>query len=113
MAEMDELIQDLRKQVAGEVRFDPVTKALYSTDARIYEIEPLGVVIPRTVEDVAATVGLCRRYRVPILPRGAGTALAGQSVGRAVHLDMSKYLNQVLEVNVEERWARVQQIGRA
>jgi FAD/FMN-containing dehydrogenase/Fe-S oxidoreductase len=81
---------------------------LYSTDASIYEIEPLGVVIPRTTEDVIATVEICGRYGVPILPRGGGTALAGQAVGRAVHIDMSKHLNRVLEVNVEERWARIQ-----
>jgi len=105
---MDDLIRELRKRVAGEVRFDEMTKVLYSTDASIYEIEPLGVVIPRAPEDVLATVDVCARHGVPILPRGAGTALSGQSVGRAVHLDMSKYLNRVLEVNLEERWARVQ-----
>jgi FAD/FMN-containing dehydrogenase/Fe-S oxidoreductase len=105
---MDDLIHDLRKRIAGEVRFDEMTRVLYSTDASIYEIEPLGVVIPRTTDDVLATVEACRRYGVPILPRGAGTSLCGQSVGRAVILDMSKYLNQILEVNVEERSARVQ-----
>jgi FAD/FMN-containing dehydrogenase/Fe-S oxidoreductase len=108
MAEMLDLIRDLQKRLDGEVRFDPVTKALYSTDASIYEIEPLGVVIPKTVEDVMAVVEICGRYHVPILPRGAGTALAGQSVGRAVQLDMSKYLNKILEINLEERWARIQ-----
>jgi FAD/FMN-containing dehydrogenase/Fe-S oxidoreductase len=105
---MDDLIRDLQKRVAGEVRFDDMTKVLYSTDASIYEIEPLGVVIPRTPEAVLATQDVCARHGVPILPRGAGTALSGQSVGRAVHLDMSKYLDRVLEVNLEERWARVQ-----
>ena len=105
---VDDLIRDLRKRVAGEVRFDPMTKVLYSTDASIYEIEPLGVVIPRTTDDALATVEVCGRHGVPILPRGAGTALAGQAVGRAVILDMSKHLNRVLEVNPEERWARIQ-----
>ncbi|MFI5341206.1 MAG: FAD-binding oxidoreductase, partial [Candidatus Methylomirabilales bacterium] len=105
---MDDVIHDLQKRVTGEVRFDPMTKVLYSTDASIYEIEPLGVVIPRTPEDAIATVEICGGYGVPVLPRGGGTALAGQAVGRAIHLDMSKYLNQVLEVNVEERWARIQ-----
>ena len=107
-AEMDDLIHDLRKRITGEVRFDPMSKVLYSTDASIYEIEPLGVVIPRTPEDAIAAVEICGRHGVPILPRGAGTALAGQAVGRAVQLDMSKYLNTILEVNVEERWARIQ-----
>ncbi|MBI4537710.1 MAG: anaerobic glycerol-3-phosphate dehydrogenase subunit C [candidate division NC10 bacterium] len=105
---MESLTRDLRKRVAGEVRFDKMTKVLYSTDASIYEIEPLGVVVPQAADDVLATVELCRHYGVPILPRGAGTALSGQSVGRAVILDMSKFLNRVLEVNLEERWARVQ-----
>jgi FAD/FMN-containing dehydrogenase/Fe-S oxidoreductase len=108
MADMTDLIRDLQKRVTGEVRFDAMTKVLYSTDASLYEIEPLGVVIPKTAEDVIAAVEVCGRHGAPILPRGAGTALAGQAVGRAVHLDMSKYLNQVLEVNVEERWARIQ-----
>ena len=107
-ADMDDLIHDLRKRITGEVRFDAMSKVLYSTDASIYEIEPLGVVIPKTTEDAIAAVEICGRHGVPILPRGAGTALAGQAVGRAVQLDMAKYLNRVLEVNVEERWARIQ-----
>lgn len=74
---MDDLIRDLRKRVAGEVRFGPMTKVLYSTDASIYEIEHLGVVIPRTTDDALATVEVCGRHGMPILPRGAGTALAG------------------------------------
>ncbi len=105
---MEDLIHELRKRIAGEVRFDAMSKVLYSTDASIYEIEPLGVVIPKTPEDAIATVEICGRHGVPVLPRGAGTALAGQAVGRAVQLDMSKHLNKVLEVNVEERWARIQ-----
>jgi len=107
-AELAGLIHELQKRIAGEVRFDAMSRVLYSTDASIYEIEPLGVVIPKTPEDAIAAVEICGRHGVPILPRGGGTALAGQAVGRAVQLDMSKSLNQVLEVNVEERWARIQ-----
>jgi FAD/FMN-containing dehydrogenase/Fe-S oxidoreductase len=106
--EIAQLEQELRKTVSGEVRFDPYSRALYSTDASNYQIEPLGVVIPRNKEDVIATVELAHQYRVPILPRGGGTSLAGQTVGRAVIIDMSKYMNSLLEVNTEERWARVQ-----
>ena len=105
---MDDLTRDLTQRLAGEVRFDEMTRVLYSTDASIYEIEPLGVVIPRTTDDVLATVEICASHGVPILPRGAGTSLCGQAVGRAVVLDMSKYLNRILEVNAEERWARIQ-----
>lgn len=107
-AEIQDLLADLTRRVTGEVRFDAWSRGLYSTDASIYQIEPLGVVIPKTVEDVHASVEACSRRGIPILPRGGGTALGGQSVGRAVVLDMSKYLNRVLEVNVEERWARIQ-----
>ena len=105
---MNDVARDLTKRLVGEVRFDDMTRVLYSTDASIYEIEPLGVVIPRTTDDVLATVEICAGHGVPILPRGAGTSLCGQAVGRAVVLDMSKYLNHVLEVNTEERWARIQ-----
>src|SRR2546427_12759498 len=81
---------------------------MYSTDASIYEIEPIGVVIPRNREDVFATMEIARDFKVPVLPRGGGTSLAGQTVGEAVVIDMSKYLNRVLEVNTAERWALVE-----
>src|SRR6266496_557213 len=104
----DDLYQSLKKRVQGEVRFDRASRLMYSTDASIYEIEPMGVVIPRTHEDVFATMEVARDFKVPVLPRGGGTSLAGQTVGNAVVIDMSKYLNHVLEVNTEERWARVE-----
>ena len=94
--------------MSGEVRFDEMTRALYSTDASIYQIEPIGVVIPKGVEDVIAVVEAANRYDVPLLPRGGGTSLAGQTVGHALVIDFSKYIRDVLEVNREERWARVQ-----
>jgi FAD/FMN-containing dehydrogenase/Fe-S oxidoreductase len=104
----DDLYQALKKRVSGEVRFDRASRLMYSTDASIYEIEPIGVVLPRTHEDVFATMEIARDFKVPVLPRGAGTSLAGQTVGDAVVIDMSKYLNRVLEVNTEERWALVE-----
>ena len=106
--ETAQIEQELGKVISGDVRFDPYSRAIYSTDASIYQIEPLGVVMPRTKEDVIATVELARQYGVPILPRGGGTSLAGQTVGKAIVMDMSKYMNNILEVNTEERWARVQ-----
>src|SRR5215475_3996069 len=104
----DDLYQSLKSRVQGEVRFDRASRLMYSTDASIYEIEPIGVVIPRTHEDVFAAVEIARDFKVPVLPRGGGTSLAGQTVGEAVVVDMSKYLNRVLEVNTEERWALVE-----
>jgi FAD/FMN-containing dehydrogenase/Fe-S oxidoreductase len=104
----DDLYQALKTRVQGEVRFDRASRLMYSTDASIYEIEPIGVVIPRTHEDVFATMEVARDFKVPVLPRGAGTSLAGQTVGDAVVIDMSKHLNRVLNVNTEERWAIVE-----
>ncbi len=104
----EDLYQSLKSRVNGEVRFDRASRLMYSTDASIYEIEPIGVVIPRTHDDVFATMEIARDFKVPVLPRGAGTSLAGQTVGDAVVIDMSKYLNRVLEVNTEERWAIVE-----
>src|SRR5437868_10764278 len=103
-----DLYQALKARVTGEVRFDRASRLMYSTDASIYEIEPIGVVLPRTHEDVFATMEIARDFKVPVLPRGAGTSLAGQTVGEAVVIDMSKYLNRVLEVNKEEQWAIVE-----
>ncbi len=104
----EDLYQALKRRIQGEVRFDRASRLMYSTDASIYEIEPIGVVIPRTHEDVFATMEIARDFKVPVLPRGAGTSLAGQTVGDAVVIDMSKHLNRVLEVNTEERWAMVE-----
>ncbi len=102
------LEQLLCDALEGEVRFDLYSKALYSTDASLYQIQPIGVVIPKHRQDVVKTVQIAAEHNVPILPRGGGTSLAGQSVGEAIVLDMSKYMNSLLEVNVDERWARVQ-----
>src|SRR5881296_4243200 len=104
----DDLYQALKKRISGEVRFDRVSRLMYSTDASIYEIEPIGVVIPRTHEDVFAAMEITRDFKVPVLPRGGGTSLAGQTVADAVVIDMSKYLNRVLEVNTEEGWALIE-----
>ncbi len=102
------LVEELRQAVDGEVRFDELSRILYSTDASMYQIMPIGVVAPKHRGDALATVRACARRGVPILPRCAGTSLAGQTVGRAVVMDMSKYMNAIIEVNPEERWARVQ-----
>lgn len=103
-----DLEHELRRRVWGEVRFDPISRVLYSTDASIYEIEPIGVVVPRDEADVQAVLEVARAARVPVLPRGGGTSLAGQAVGRAIVLDFSKYMNRVVEVNEDEGWVRVQ-----
>ena len=104
----EELARELGKRVSGEVRFDPFSRVLYSTDASIYQMEPVGVVVPDGVEDVLAVMEVAARNGVPVLPRAGGTSLAGQTVNHAIVIDFSKRLNRVLEVNPAERWARVQ-----
>ncbi|MCZ6549388.1 MAG: FAD-binding oxidoreductase [Deltaproteobacteria bacterium] len=106
--EYKEIASELEKRLDGDVRFDRYSRLLYATDASIYEIEPIGVVLPRHKGDVQAVIEVANRYAVPVLPRGGGTSLAGQTVGHAIVLDFSKYMNRVLEVNREELWCRVQ-----
>ena len=106
--ERQDIADELTRRVDGEVRFDPYSRLLYSTDASIYQMEPIGVVIPRTADDVQAVVEFAAGEGIPVLPRSGGTSLAGQTVNHAIVLDFSKYLNNVLEVNAEEGWARVQ-----
>jgi FAD/FMN-containing dehydrogenase/Fe-S oxidoreductase len=102
------LRNDLTASVAGEIRFDRLSRALYSTDASIYQIVPLGVVLPKTEADIVATLKACARFHVPLTARGGGTSQAGQAIGPGLILDCSKYLGEVLEINATERWARVQ-----
>jgi len=105
---LETVFSELKQRTAAVVRTDRVTRLLYSTDASIYRMEPLGVVIPRTADDVAATVELAARYAVPLLPRGAGSSLAGQAVGHALVLDMTRHLDSILEVDAAARTVRVQ-----
>jgi FAD/FMN-containing dehydrogenase/Fe-S oxidoreductase len=102
------LTEALRPEIRGEVRFDRGTRALYSTDGSNYRQVPIGVVLPRDVEDVLATVALCRQFGAPLLCRGGGTSLAGQCCNVAVVLDFSKYMARILEIDPAHRIARVQ-----
>src|SRR3954447_13772503 len=95
------LARHLRRHVAGEGRFDAPTRRLYSTDASIYQVEPLGVVLPRSVEDVQAAVQVAAEMHVPITARGGGTSLSGQSIGPGLIVDVSKYLNHVEAIDRE------------
>ena len=103
-----ELLHELQTHTLGEVRFDRISRALYSTDASVYQIQPAGVVLPRSREDLVSTVKICAAHGSPITIRGGGTSQAGQAIGAGLIVDTSKYLNRILELNVEERWARVE-----
>jgi FAD/FMN-containing dehydrogenase/Fe-S oxidoreductase len=102
------LSDELRSRISGEVRFDSASRAIYATDASNYRQPPIGVVIPKTKEDVVETLRVCRRHAAPVLSRAGGTSLAGQCCNTAVVIDWSKYLNRIIELNVDERFARVE-----
>ncbi len=96
------LEKKLRHVVKGEVRFDAFTRGIFSTDASHYQVEPLGVVFPATAEDIQVVMEVAREENVPVLPRGAGTSQCGQTVGRAIVVDVSRHLNQIGGVNGDE-----------
>src|SRR3954465_15328297 len=93
----------LAAAVSGEVRVDRLSRALYSTDASVYQIVPLGVVLPRTADDVVALVRACARHLAPLTARGGGTSQAGQSIGPGLVVDCSKHFNRVLEIDAAGR----------
>jgi FAD/FMN-containing dehydrogenase/Fe-S oxidoreductase len=107
-AEARALAIALRRELRGEVRFDRGSRALYATDASNYRQVPVGVVVPRDVDDVLGTVTACRELGVPVLARGGGTSLSGQCCNAAVVLDFSKYMNRIVELDPDARRARVQ-----
>lgn len=100
--------QQLSSQLAGEFYNDSTIRTLYATDASAYREMPAAVAVPKTVDDLKCLIAFARQYKLPLIPRTGGTSLAGQVVGSGLVVDMSKYMNQVLEVNPEERWVRVQ-----
>jgi FAD/FMN-containing dehydrogenase/Fe-S oxidoreductase len=103
-----ELASRLRQETTGEVLFDRLSRGRYATDASIYQIEPVGVFVPRTEDDVASALEIARAARVPVLARGAGTSQCGQTVGAALVLDNSKYLNSVVDFDKEAMTVTVQ-----
>ncbi|HMA14247.1 MAG TPA: FAD-binding oxidoreductase, partial [Kiloniellaceae bacterium] len=103
MRDGGELAASLKRQVEGEVHFDLFSRGRYATDASVYQVVPLGVVVPKTWADVEATLGVARDAGVPVLPRGGGTSQCGQTVNRAIVIDLSKHLNKVVSVDAEAR----------
>jgi FAD/FMN-containing dehydrogenase/Fe-S oxidoreductase len=105
---ISDIFAELQKSIAGEVRIDIASRILYSTDASIYQIEPFGVIFPRSLDDLCAVVEIADQYNAPILARGAGTSLAGQAIGRAWIIDCSRYLNKIIYINSEDMTAVVE-----
>src|SRR5579884_1039051 len=98
----------LRREIRGDIMFDAFSRGRYSTDASIYQIEPLGVVVPKDRDDVTAALQIAREEGVPVLPRGGGTSQCGQTVARALVVDCSKYLDKVVALDLANRRVRVQ-----
>src|SRR5438067_1762764 len=99
---------DLRKRVRGEVRFDSGSRGMYANDAGNYRMVPLGVVIPKSADDVIATVAACRRHGVPLHGRGGGTGIPGQTVNDGIVIDFSKTMNALVNLDPERKLATVQ-----
>ncbi|HLU89362.1 MAG TPA: FAD-linked oxidase C-terminal domain-containing protein [Cyclobacteriaceae bacterium] len=108
MNSRDILINELKKSIKGEVLADDYSLGMYATDASIYQIKPLAIILPKDEADVKKAVDIARNRNISLLPRGGGTSLAGQTVGAALVIDFSKYMNRILEINPEQRWVRVQ-----
>jgi len=106
--ERSALAQKLRREIEGEVLFDVYSRGRYSTDASIYQIEPIGVVIPKTERDAQIALQIALEECIPVLPRGGGTSQCGQTVGAALVIDSSKHLNQIVSFDKDARTICVQ-----
>jgi len=104
----ERIAEELQTVIRGEVRFDAGSRAIYSTDASNYRQPPIGVVIPKNIEDVIQTMETCRKFGAPVLARGGGTSLAGQCCNVAVVIDMSKYMNQIVRIDPVRKIAQIQ-----
>ena len=105
---VQKVLEILERSIEGEVRHDKLSKMLYSTDASIYQVEPYGVVLPRHEKDLIKVVQTAAQYNVPVIPRAAGTSLAGQCVGKAIILDISKYMNKAISIDIDSESVWVQ-----
>ncbi len=105
---MDRFYSALQSTLRGDIYIDPVTRGVYATDASLFQILPKCVVVPRDANDVVASIRLAAEFNVPVTARGGGTSLSGQTFGPGMVLDLSKYMDNVLEINAKEGWARVE-----
>ena len=97
-------IMSLEQKVSGEFKFDELHRLIYSTDASDYSEKPLAVFYPKTIDDIKKIIEFANKENLPLIPRGGGTSLAGQVVGKGLVVDVSKHLNKIIEINEEEKW---------
>lgn len=105
MTSNTDLIKELKDKTSAEIHFDPIHLRAYSVDASIYEIEPIGVVVPKTKQDLIQTVKIASSHQIPVIPRGAATGITGACLGRGLIIDTSKYLNHILKIDYEREYA--------
>ncbi|WP_412984633.1 FAD-binding and (Fe-S)-binding domain-containing protein [Pontimicrobium sp. IMCC45349] len=105
---MNNKLEALKSRLKGDLHYSNLVKALYATDASVYRELPLAVALPKSTKDIKLLIEFAQVNKVSIIPRAAGTSLAGQCVGNGIVVDVSKYLNEVLEINTQEQWVRVQ-----
>jgi len=105
---MNQLLSQLSTLVDGEIKSDSLHTHLYSTDASVYKEKPIGVVFPKHKKDVQAIIQFADKHNISVIPRAAGTSLAGQVVGSGLVVDCSKYMNQIIKVNQKEKWVQLQ-----
>jgi FAD/FMN-containing dehydrogenase/Fe-S oxidoreductase len=105
---LPDVITKLQHSITGEIKTDPVTKVLFSTDASIQKIEPLGVVYPRNIDELIPIIEICNQYHIPVIARGSGSGLAGQAIGKGLIVDCSRYTNRLISINPEEKVAIVE-----
>ena len=107
-ASIQEALASLSGRIEGDLHYDYLMRTLYATDASVYRQLPLAVALPKSTEDIVQLINFAHRHKTSLIPRAAGTSLAGQCVGKGVVVDTGRYLNQILEFNAEERWVRIQ-----
>lgn len=102
---MENIFKELKRQVAGEVHWDPINQAIYSVDASIYEIKPLVIVLPKDKQDLIDTLKIAFKHQIPVTARGAATGITGSCLGHGLIIDTSRYLNKILEINIDKEYA--------
>ena len=106
--QLHQALTNLAKALTGELHFDSLLRTLYATDASAYQEMPLAVALPKTEADIKALIAFAKKHKTSIIPRTAGTSLAGQCVGDGIVVDVSKYFTEIIEFNAAEGWVRVQ-----
>ena len=108
MIDLEEKFKAIKHKINGDIFLDEASRLMYSTDASAYKEKPLAIIRPKDVSDIQLLIDFARKEKIPLIPRTAGTSLAGQVVGSGIIVDVSKYMCNILEINEKEHWVRVQ-----